>query len=111
VPKRLLVRLVETRKESVVVEVKTKTEWYRAVVPKECYVDGRVAEDDLKAGAYSVDWGALVTVDGFTGRLTEEMKVQGIFSFDELRRDIPRARAAISAAHGYTLASLLKKEN
>ena len=118
-PRKMLdVRVVEPRNESVVVEVKNSKEWYRAVVPIQVVRripntdKAIVAEDDLRAGAYSEDWAALAesSAKEFPKRLADALREQGIFSFEDFRNGGRLTRAAIVTAHSHVIADLLAKE-
>lgn len=109
-------RVVASRVKSLVVEVKTSKEWYRSVLPIEAVrrlpgaTVGTAFEDDLAAGRYGEDWAKMVDARDFPNRLADELRKQGIFSKEDLRKKLELARVAVMSAHGRTLADLLSKE-
>jgi len=116
VRKAVDVRVVASRVKSLVVEVKTSKEWYRSVLPIEAVrrlpgaTVGTAFEDDLAAGRYGEDWAKMVDARDFPNRLADELRKQGIFSKEDLRKKLELARVAVMSAHGRTLADLLSKE-
>lgn len=100
------VTVIAQEGEQVLVQWTGKDNLFRAGLPAEKVVEGQVVQADLEAGIpYGVEWD-----EEFPGlcRLTYEMRRRGIWTFDDARSNISKAREAVITSTGEIIRKLLE---
>jgi hypothetical protein len=103
------VTVIENRGPAVLVEYKKDGRLFRTIIPQEELINGQVDEYTLAALGipYGLPWEEMIKMKSTPERLAEELRIRGIWTIEDLRRNQPVLFGAIQAVYGLDLAGLI----
>lgn len=106
--KMIKVRIVERRGPSVLVEWDVGDDWRRAFIPTDVLEEDECDADELEAGIqYGEPWEKYADVSGITPEaIGKGLRRRGIWTVDDMERNIMTASKAIAALVSPVLASV-----
>jgi hypothetical protein len=101
------VTVIETRGESVLVEYQAGG-LQRVIIPAMLIQGGAVDAEELDQGVpYGLPWETIVKLQATPARLADELRKNGIWTIEDMRRYQAAIFGALQAVYGLELATLI----
>lgn len=100
------IRIISEQDQSILIEWHDGERYHRSVVPKKEVNHGEVKAPELGI-PYGEDWTKLIKAKVNPGLIDHELKKAGIWTIDDLRRNVAIAQGAINQAVSIILNDLL----
>ena len=108
-PKLIAVKPFPTNGPTTLVEWEAGNDLFRAYVPTEAVVNGKVSVDDLEAGAeYGVRWERFLTVSLTPLDLAKLFRRRGIWTLEDLKQKSVQVKIAPLEAVAFNIAELIR---
>lgn len=104
------IRIISHKGPTALVEWTIKGDYFRAYVPIEVIVDGKVSEDELTAGAgYGVRWEEILSIRITPEAVARQLRRLGIWTSEDLRKAGDKLRMAIWEAVEFDKVALIER--
>lgn len=104
------VRVIRQEGSAAIVEYRTDGDVRRAIVPTESVYSNECDDDTLCAGVdYGVDWPSVVEIKANSSDVARQLRLRGIWGWEEAQCDMTEARAAFVAAFEKDIQDFLRK--
>lgn len=105
----MIVRILEQQNKAALVEWQDVMGLHRAILPADkVAASGEAAAKDLERGiAYGVPWETLAVVTVTSHTIARLMRSKGIWTEDDLQKNLPQVRAAFTEAWNIDLKNLI----
>jgi hypothetical protein len=101
------VTIIEARGETFLVEYNAGG-LKRAIIPGSEVKDGQADVEILALGIpYGLPWEEMVNLQATSELLAQELRIRGIWTIDDMRRNQPVVYGALQAVYGLDLAGLI----
>jgi hypothetical protein len=107
--KRVPIRTIKDAGETVLVEWAVGDDFQRAYVPTAEVVEGSCAADVLEIGVpYGEPWETFIKVKVTPAMVARELRRAGIWTLDDLQRNVAKAKMTVWEAAQFDLGALIR---